>query len=99
VSPLLPWAAGAAILAAVWAHGWQTGKSGERVRWEARVAALVVQRNVAQARAVGQAEVIARAAEERARLMAELEEVDRASPTADDPALGLDAVRRLRANR
>lgn len=51
----------------------------------------------AAARAAGQAEIIAQAAAERAALLLELEAQDRDSPTADDPALGADAVRRLLA--
>jgi hypothetical protein len=89
----------AAVLAAgaVWGHGWHTGRAGERDRWQARTAALVVQRNIATARAAGQAEIIARAAAERAQLLTELEGADRAADTADNPALGADAVRRLLA--
>ncbi len=87
----------AVLLAAVWGHGWHTGRTTERERWQARVAALAAQRNAAQARAAAQAEIIARAAVERAALLSRLEEADRASPTADHPALSADAVRRLLA--
>lgn len=99
--PVIAWQnrlLGAALtVGLVWGHGWHTGLTGERDRWQARTAALVVQRNIAAARAAGQAEIIARAAADRAALLAQLEEQDRASPTADQPALGTDAVRRLLA--
>jgi hypothetical protein len=87
--------AAALVLGAVWAHGWWTGREGERERWQARTAALAAQRAIAQARAAGQAEIIARAAAERAELLAGMEARDRDSETADRPCLGADAVRRL----
>lgn len=98
--PLFSWQsllAAGAVLGIAWWHGWDTGRAGERDRWQARTAALAAQRNIAAARAAGQAEVIARAAAERAELLIELEERDRAADTADHPALGPDAVRRLLA--
>lgn len=87
--------AAAVVAGGVWLHGWYVGLSGERERWQTRTAALVVQRNLASARAAGQAEIIARAAADRAAMLAQLEEADRDAQTADHPALGLDAVRRL----
>ena len=97
MNPLVLWLAGLLILGGVWLNGRQAGVAAERTRWEARASVLATQRATAQAEARVRAEQIIRLAEARAAALAEFEEQDRASPTADHPALGLDAVRRLRA--
>jgi hypothetical protein len=94
--------AGAAILAAGLAWGeyrHMAGKAQERAVWQARTAAIRVQRAGAVAVAAAQADIIAQAARDMADLRAELEDAAHADPDADRPALGSDAVRRLQRYR
>jgi alpha-D-ribose 1-methylphosphonate 5-triphosphate synthase subunit PhnG len=87
----------ALALGAAWGHGWVTGRAGERAHWQARTAVLVAQRNLATARAAGQAEILRQIAAGRA------EEAER---IATDAAIAPDAQRQcldpewvLRLNR
>jgi hypothetical protein len=89
--------AAALALGAAWGHGWATGRAGERAHWQARTAVLVAQRNLATARAAGQAEILRQIAASRA---------DEAERIASDVATAPDAERQcldpewvLRLNR
>jgi alpha-D-ribose 1-methylphosphonate 5-triphosphate synthase subunit PhnG len=99
--PLVLWQnrflAVALALGAAWGHGWATGRASERAHWQARTAALVAQRNLATAQAVGQAEILRQIAASRA---------DEAERIATDAATSPDAERQcldpewvLRLNR
>lgn len=87
----------AVVLALAFGAGWHRGTTAERTSWETRNAALAVQRRAATAAAAAAAQALAEREAELAARLRRLEEDDRASPTAADPAMRRDAVRRLLA--
>jgi hypothetical protein len=89
----------ALLMGAVWLHGCHHGDTRASARWEARTATIRVQRAGAVALAAAQAQLIAQAAQDRAALMAELEDLANADPDADRPAFGPAAVGRLQRHR
>jgi hypothetical protein len=91
--------AGIILVVVIWTDGYSRGTEAERAVWQARTAAIRVQRAGAVAVAAAQADIIAQAARDMADLRAELEDAAHADPDADRPALGSDAVRRLQRYR
>ena len=84
-----------ALAAGIWGHGWHTGSSGERARWQARTAALRVGRTLSATAIAGQAQMLAKLAADRDALAEQLEREAHEDDTADRPAFGPDAVLRL----
>ena len=84
-----------ASLGGLWAHGWHTGRQGERATWEARTTALRVARTISASAIAGQAQMLAQVAQERDALAEELEREAHEDDTADLPALGPERVLRL----
>ena len=81
----------AVILAGAWLHG----RSWERSRWTARMAASEAAYDRAAARAEGLAADLARADQERRALADQLDADAQADPQAGREALSRSAVRRL----
>ena len=84
-----------ALVAGIWRHGWNTGRTGANARWEASTTALRRERALLAARVAGQAEVLARISEEGNELAEQLEREAHEDDIADRPAFGPDAVMRL----
>lgn len=84
-----------ALVAGIWGHGWNTGRTGTNASWEARVTALRVERTIRAAQIAGQAQVLLQIAEERNALAEQLEREAHEDSDADRPAFGRDAIMRL----
>ena len=81
--------------AAVWAFGYDTGRSGEKARNLAAVAALEDRLQVTASEARRAAHRVIAAEEEARRLAMEAEHEARNDPDADRPAIGPDSVSRI----